>query len=138
MAEFDDDYDVSFLTYKFKKPDYTETQEKPLNNFLFTDFMDVPIPTIDYSVSNSNEKEDDDKIEDPVKEDEQSKVFRCKHQFRLTKIYRQSEKSGLKDILQTLRESPIHQWNNCEGEDGSLFVESKLENFCRKAVLQGR
>ena len=73
MAEFDDDYDVPFLTYKFKKPDYTETQEKPLNNFLFTDFMDIPTPTIDYSVSNSSEKEDDDKIEDPVKEDEPKK-----------------------------------------------------------------
>lgn len=72
----------------------------------------------------------------PVKEDEQSKVFKCKHQFRLTKIYRQSEKSGLKGILQTLRESPIQQWDNCEGEDGSLFIESKLENFCRKAVSE--
>lgn len=72
----------------------------------------------------------------PVKEDEQSKVFKCKYQFRLTKIYRQSEKSGLKSILQTLRESPIQQWDNCEGEDGSLFIESKLENFCRKAVSE--
>ena len=66
MAEFDDNYDVPFLTYKFKKPDYTETQEKPLNNFLFTDFMDIPSQTIDYYVSNSIDKEDDDKIEDPV------------------------------------------------------------------------
>lgn len=38
----------------------------------------------------------------PVKEDEQSKVFRCKHQFRLTKIYRQSEKVVLKAFYRHL------------------------------------
>lgn len=38
----------------------------------------------------------------PVKEDKQSKVFRCKHQFRLTKIYRQSEKVVLKTFYRHL------------------------------------
>ena len=38
----------------------------------------------------------------PVKEDEQSKVFRCKHQFRLTKIYRQSKKVVLKAFYRRL------------------------------------
>lgn len=72
----------------------------------------------------------------PVKEEEQSKVFKCKHQFRLTKIYRQSEKSGLKDILQTLRTSEIYEWNNCEGEDGNLFIEKDLKTFCKKATKE--
>lgn len=72
----------------------------------------------------------------PVKDEGQSKVFKCKHQFRLTKIYRQSEKSGLKDILQTLRDTSIHQWKNCQGEDGSLFVEHNLEDFCKKAISE--
>lgn len=72
----------------------------------------------------------------PVKDEEQSKVFKCKHQFRLTKIYRQSEKSGLKNILQTLRDTSIHQWDNCQGEDGSLYVEPNLEEFCKKAVSE--
>lgn len=72
----------------------------------------------------------------PVKEEEQSKVFKCKHQFRLTKIYRQSEKSGLTGILQTLRGTPIHEWNNCQGDEGSLIVEHNLKDFCNKAIIE--
>jgi hypothetical protein len=72
----------------------------------------------------------------PVKEEEQSKVFRCKHQFRLTKIYRQSEKSGLTDILQTLRDTPVYKWDSCQGEEGNLIVEHDLKEFCDKAVSE--
>lgn len=70
----------------------------------------------------------------PVKESKPSKVFTCKNRFRLTKIYRQSEKSGLKDILQTLRSRVISKWNSCLGEDGSLYIEKDLKNFCLEAT----
>lgn len=69
----------------------------------------------------------------PVKEDTQSKVFTCKNQFRLTKIYRQSEESGLTDILQTLRETPVKSMVSCQGNDGSLIVESDIQEFINKA-----
>lgn len=72
----------------------------------------------------------------PVKEEKLSKVFTCKNQFRLTKIYRQSEKSALTGILQTLRDTPIYEWKNCSGEEGSLLIEHDLKSFCNNAVSE--
>lgn len=74
----------------------------------------------------------------PVKEKNLSKVFTCKNNFRLTKIYRQSEKNALLSVLQTLRETPVYQWNNSISTEGSLIVEPDIKSFCNKVTKEYR
>ena len=70
----------------------------------------------------------------PVKSDKSSKVFELENKSILTKIYRQSEESGLLDVLTTLRTDIIPKFENVESKDGSLHCYDNAKDFLLKAI----
>lgn len=71
----------------------------------------------------------DEKQLRPVKSERESLVYTVKDRFRLTKIFRQSNKNALLPILEILRSEPINHFSDTFGEEGSLICESNLKNF---------
>ena len=78
----------------------------------------------------------DQKQLNPVKQQQNSKVYTLEDSFELTKIYRQSSESALIPILQELREHEIPNLVSSEGEVGSLIVEPEMKEFLNKAVSE--
>jgi exodeoxyribonuclease-5 len=72
----------------------------------------------------------------PVKQDSLTKIIHTKPSIELQKIYRQSDKSGLLDVLQTLRKHSILRFDNSIGEDGSLLVTSNMSEFLKEAKIE--
>lgn len=78
----------------------------------------------------------DQKQLNPVKQQQNSKVYTLEDSFELTKIYRQSSESALIPILQELREHEIPNLVSSEGERGSLVIEPEMKEFLNKAVSE--
>lgn len=74
----------------------------------------------------------DEKQLRPVKSERESLVYTVKHQFRLTKIFRQSDKNALLPILEILRNKSIDLFMDAVGEEGSLICEYNLKEFLIK------
>ena len=74
----------------------------------------------------------DEKQLRPVKSERESLVYTVKHQFRLTKIFRQSDKNALLPILEILRNKSIDLFMDAVGEEGSLICEYDLKEFLIK------
>jgi exodeoxyribonuclease-5 len=72
----------------------------------------------------------------PVKQVKHSKVYKLKDNYKLTKIYRQSEKNSIGPILQELRSNEISNFITCKGEEGSLIVDSDMKLFFEKALKE--
>lgn len=70
----------------------------------------------------------------PVKAGKLSKVFELENKSVLTKIYRQSEESGLLDVLSELRKNIIPKFNDIESKDGSLYCYDNARDFLLKAI----
>lgn len=71
----------------------------------------------------------------PVKQDFLSKVIHTQPCVELQKIYRQSDKNGFIDVLQTLRTHSMKHFDNCIGEEGSLLVTSDMKEFLKEAKI---
>ena len=65
----------------------------------------------------------------PVKSKTYSKVYSVEDKFGLTKIYRQDSKNSISPILEALRTHNIDVLDSCQGESGSLYIQSDLRNF---------
>lgn len=65
----------------------------------------------------------------PVKSKTYSKVYSVEDKFGLTKIYRQDSKNSIAPILEALRTHNIDVLDSCQGESGSLYIQSDLRNF---------
>lgn len=76
----------------------------------------------------------DEKQLRPVKSERESLVYTVKHQFRLTKIFRQSDKNALLPILEILRNNSIDFFSDSSGEEGSLICEYTLKEFLIKYI----
>lgn len=74
----------------------------------------------------------DEKQLRPVKSERESLVYTVKHQFRLTKIFRQSDKNALLPVLEILRNKSIDLFMDAVGEEGSLICEYNLKEFLIK------
>lgn len=74
----------------------------------------------------------DEKQLRPVKSERESLVYTVKNQFRLTKIFRQSDKNALLPILEILRNRPIEFFQDAVGEEGSLICEYDIKKFVIK------
>ena len=70
----------------------------------------------------------------PVKQKHYSKIYNLKNSYKLTKIYRQSEKNSILPVLQELRSHEIMELSNCPGEEGSLIVTDDLRKFIEYAI----
>ena len=70
----------------------------------------------------------------PVKQGKYSKVYSLKDCFKLTKIYRQSDKNSILPILQELRSNEIPNFTDCSGEEGSLIVDTDMKLFLEKIL----
>lgn len=76
----------------------------------------------------------DEKQLRPVKSERESLVYTVKNQFKLTKIFRQSDKNALLPILETLRNKPIEYFADTLGEEGSLICEYNLSDFLKRYI----
>lgn len=74
----------------------------------------------------------DEKQLRPVKSERESLVYTVNSQFRLTKIFRQSDKNALLPILEILRNETIDYFPEKQGEEGSLLCEFDLKEFLKK------
>lgn len=72
----------------------------------------------------------------PVKQIRCSKVYNLDDKYKLTKIYRQSEKNSIGPVLERLRLTEIQSFITCKGEEGSLIVDSDLKSFFEKAIKE--
>ena len=72
----------------------------------------------------------------PVKQIRCSKVYNLDDKYKLTKIYRQSEKNSIGPVLERLRSTEIQNFITCKGEEGSLIVDSDLKSFFEKAIKE--
>lgn len=72
----------------------------------------------------------------PVKQNFYSKVYQLSDSYKLTKIYRQSEKNAIGPILQKLRSQEVRNLKNISGEDGSLIVRNDLKEFLKLYIPQ--
>lgn len=70
----------------------------------------------------------------PVNTLTHSKVFNLPNTITLNKIYRQSEESGLVNILPVLREKIIPRFKNSIGSDGSLLCYSDIKEFFKELL----
>ena len=70
----------------------------------------------------------------PVKQDRLTKIIETQPQYELTKIWRQTDNSGLVPVLQTLREKPIDKFEASIGLGGSLTVTNNVGNFIEEAA----
>ena len=70
----------------------------------------------------------------PVKSKTYSKVYSVNNKFGLTKIYRQDSKNSIAPILETLRTHSIDDLDNCQGETGSLYIQSELADFIKLSL----
>lgn len=78
----------------------------------------------------------DEKQLRPVKSERESLVYTVKNQFKLTKIFRQSDKNALLPILEILRNKPIEYFRDAEGEEGSLICEVDVKPFLIKYIKE--
>lgn len=70
----------------------------------------------------------------PVNGSGLSRVFSIKNSFTLSKIYRQSEESGLSTVLPTLREKIIPHFKEALGSEGSLVCHNNPRDFFIEAI----
>lgn len=78
----------------------------------------------------------DEKQLRPVKSDKESLVYSVTNSYRLTKIFRQSEKNALLPILDVLRTKSIDHFKECHGDEGSLMCEYDVKTFIKKYLQQ--
>lgn len=69
----------------------------------------------------------------PVKQDQLTKIIHTEPRMQLTKIYRQSEDSGLMETLNILRNRPINNFIPSFGLNGSINVTDNMKEFLIEA-----
>lgn len=67
----------------------------------------------------------------PVKQETRSKVNSLENQFILTEVFRQSEKSALLPVLDTLRSTSIPSFDTSIKDEGSVVCTSEISEFSR-------
>ena len=74
----------------------------------------------------------------PINSSGYSKVFSLSNIITLNKIYRQSEDSGLVNILPILRERPIEHFETIRGLEGSVICHNDIRNFFKDVIPRFR
>ena len=70
----------------------------------------------------------------PVKQHTIAKTFRCKNKSILTKIYRQSGKNCIRDILDVLRKKPLYKIESKYSEEGNIYSYSNAKDLIYSTI----
>lgn len=132
-------FDLDFNALEFLIKDYSKL-EIPSHGVVICDessmINDDLFKTLIHQVSMFGSKlvfvGDEAQIQ-PVNARKTSKVFGLDNSFRLTKIYRQSDKNYLTPILQTLRTKSISRFEEGYSEEGSLYCFTDTKDFIKEA-----